>query len=132
MFNWYFQWPMQTSTRQSAELGVPHFSARCREVNLRKGVDWMRGLYLSRVDVGWRRLMSAALVTLLCVLAWREINTVLGRLLSSPSSSPSSSALVSTQKVLCVALLIRSTGAGGYMQASFTCPRSPRLGFSPT
>lgn len=72
----------------------------------------MRGVYLSRVDVGWRRLMSAALVTLLCVLVWREINTVLGRLLSSPSSL-SSSALVSTQKVLCVALLIRSTGAGG-------------------
>lgn len=97
MFNWYFQWPKRTSTRQSAELGVPHFSARCREVNL-------RGLEARFIPVQSRRGLAEAhvcsLVTLLCVLMCGNQHR-----LWAPFIIPIISFLVcsqSTQKVLCV------------------------------
>lgn len=101
MFNWYFQWPKRRSTRQSAELGVPHFSARCRELNLSR-------LDARLIPVQSRRGLAEAhvcsLVTLLCVLAWGNQHR-----LWAPFIIPIISFLVcsqSTQKVLCVALLI--------------------------
>lgn len=124
MFNWYFQWPKGTSTRQSAELGVPHFSARCREVDL-----W--GLDARLIPVQSRRGLAEAhvcsLVTLLCVLVWGN-----QRCLWAPFIIPIISFLVCfqyTQKVLCVALLIRSLGLHAGL---FTCPRSLQQGFSQT
>lgn len=116
MFNWYFQWSKRTSTRQSAELGVPHFSARSQEVNLR-GLD--AGLIPVQSRCGLAEAHVCSLVTLLCVLVWGN-----QRRLWAPFIIPIITFLVcsqSTQKVLCVALLIRSLGLHAGL---FTCPHA--------
>lgn len=87
--------------------------------------------YLSSVEVGWRRLMSAALWH--SSASWCGINSVTGPLLSSPSSL-SSSVFSPHKGALCCAL-IRSSSyleAGSEQKECSSCPHSPQLGFSET